>query len=105
MAPPILATPMTIARAPRLRASAGDSLGRPVVTVARGWPHSPTHLSAAQSRRPNAVLAKCGSVVSPRKSRYGDGSCRAGVAAPFCELISILGYKRHQVKQACEVQQ
>src|SRR5271155_251221 len=72
--PPAFATPMTSAFAPRARASLGDRLGRPAVTVAPAHDHSPTQRSAAQSLRPNAVLAYPGSVVSPRNSKYGCGS-------------------------------
>ena len=57
MMPPVLAMPMTIERAPRSAASAGDRRGMPSVTVPAGKASSPTHFSGAQSRRPKAVLA------------------------------------------------
>ena len=55
--PPGLATPITRARAPRARASAGVSRGSPTLTVPDGKAISPTHFSGAQSFRPKAVLA------------------------------------------------
>ena len=54
--PPTLATPITMERAPRARASAGVSCGSPTL-IALANDSSPTHCSRAQSRRPNAVLA------------------------------------------------
>ena len=50
-------------------AALGSRLGNPRVTRAPGNAYSPTHRSPAQSRRPNAVLAKPGSATSPRNSR------------------------------------
>src|SRR5690606_35000999 len=77
MKPPGLATPMTSARAPAALASAGVIAGSPVLTVAPAQANSPMQRARAQSRRPNAVLAYTGSSMSPRNSRYGQGSASA----------------------------
>src|SRR3546814_17363708 len=45
--------------------------GKSSVTWQPARRHCPTHVSGAQSRRPNAVLACEKWVASPRNSRYG----------------------------------
>jgi hypothetical protein len=66
---PMGATPMTSDRAPWTCACAGESKGSPVPTVAAASFHSPRHRSGAHCRKPKAVLASDGEVVSPRNSR------------------------------------
>ena len=58
----------------------GRDFGSPNDTRAPGRAYSPTQRSPAQSRRPNAVLAKPGSATSPRNRRYGCGSTNLATA-------------------------